>query len=82
MSSAVATPRKRTQTGVAPLTSTADVSYATFKQALLTLHEQGKEGAAEGDFQVLTRGIQLLNELGTIFPNHAARLADDPEFLS
>lgn len=60
----------------------ANVSYATFKQALLTLYEQGKEGAEEGDFQVLSRGMQLLNELGKIFPAYATRLADDPEFLS
>jgi hypothetical protein len=60
----------------------ADISYATFKQALITLHEQGKEGATEGDFQVLSRGLRLLNELAALFPAHAARLADDPEFLS
>lgn len=58
------------------------ISYNTFKQAVLTLHEQGKEGASEGDFHVLSRGIQILNEMGVLFPHHAARLADEPDFLS
>jgi hypothetical protein len=59
-----------------------DIPYSTFKQAAYALHEQGKEGAKEGDFQVLTRGMQLLSELGVLFPSYAAQLADDPEFLS
>lgn len=58
------------------------ISYGTFKKAVIALHEQGKEGAEEGDFHVLNRGIQLLNELGALFPAHAARLADEPDFLS
>jgi hypothetical protein len=66
----------------AQLTRLSDVSYTTFKQAFFTLYEQGKEETIEGDFRVLARGLQLLNELGVLFPDHAARLADEPEFLS
>jgi hypothetical protein len=67
---------------IAPLVPANGITYATFKQAALTLHEQGKEGAQDGDFWVLARGLQLLNELSVIFPTYATRLADDPEFLS
>jgi hypothetical protein len=79
MSSAVATP-VRTM-GALQLTSPSDVSYTAFKQAMLVLHEQGKDGAKEGDFQVLTRGIQMLNDMASLFPGYARQLADDPEFL-
>jgi hypothetical protein len=72
----------QTVSGIAGIVGQHTISYTTFRQAVITLHEQGKEGAEEGDFHVLARGIQLLNELGAMFPAYAARLADDPEFLS
>jgi hypothetical protein len=82
MPSAATAPDKQTVDSVAQTVGQHNISYAIFKDAVLTLHEQGKEGAEEGDFHVLSRGIHLLNELGAIFPAYAARLADDPEFLS
>jgi hypothetical protein len=59
----------------------ANLSYSTFKLALMTMYEEGKTDAQEGDFQTISRGIQLLNEMAILFPSYARQLADDPEFL-
>ena len=59
-----------------------DVPYHMFKQAVVTLHQQKGKHFAADSFAHLSIGMQLLSELGELFPAHAARLADDPEFLS
>jgi hypothetical protein len=64
------------------LLTTGDVSYATFKKAVIALHHQGSLGAPEGDYQSLALGMRLVNEWGNLFPSFATQLADDPEFLS
>ncbi len=62
--------------------STDDVSYMHFKNTVLALHKQETVGVAEGDYISLETGLRLLREWSGLFPDYAARLADDPEFLS
>jgi len=59
-----------------------DVPYDMFKRAVMTLHQQKGRHFALDSFNHLSIGLQLLSELGELFPAHATRLADDPEFLS
>jgi hypothetical protein len=80
MTATVAAPTETNSTAEKP--RTPDMSYTAFKRALMTIHQEGKTGTEEGDFTVLSRGIALLNDMATIFPDYARQLADDPEFLS
>jgi hypothetical protein len=77
MDTTVAAPTKTNST----TTHKPDLSYSTFKLALMTMYEEGKIDAEEGDFGAITRGIKLLNDMAILFPFYARQLADDPEFL-